>query len=68
MPTASPDVRRRRRPERRPDRALLADGGYVLVWTDSTHNPNGSAIVGQRYDSRGNKVEVKITQFSSGDQ
>jgi hypothetical protein len=41
-----------------------------LVWTDSsrTHNPNGSAIVGQRYDSLGNKVEVRITQFSSGDQ
>jgi hypothetical protein len=50
--------------------ARLADGVYVLVWTDSsrTHNPNGSAIVGQRYDSLGNKVEVRITQFSSGDQ
>jgi hypothetical protein len=50
--------------------ARLADGGYVLVWTDSsrTHSPNGSAIVGQRYDSLGNKVEVKISQFSSGDQ
>jgi hypothetical protein len=68
MPTASPDVRRRHRPERRPDRARLADGGYVLVWTDSSRTHNGSAMVGQRYDSLGNKVEVKITQFSSGDQ
>jgi large repetitive protein len=52
--------------------ARLADGGYVLVWTDSgrTHNTNGSAIVEQRYDSLGNTVggEVKISQFSSGDQ
>jgi hypothetical protein len=52
--------------------ALLIDGGYVVVWTDSslTYNPSGTAIVGQRYDSLGNKVggEVKISQFSSGDQ
>jgi hypothetical protein len=50
--------------------APLQDGGYVVVWTDNsrTHNPNGSTIVGQRYDSLGNKVEVKISQFSSGDQ
>ena len=50
----------------------VPDGGHLLVWTDSsrTHNPNGSAIAGPRYDSRGNKVggEVKISQFSSGDQ
>jgi FG-GAP-like repeat len=52
--------------------ASLNDGGYVVVWTDSslTYNPSGTAIVGQRYDSLGNKVggEVKISQFSSGDQ
>jgi hypothetical protein len=52
--------------------ARLPDGGYVVIWTDSsrTHNPNGSAIVGQQYDSLGNKVggEVNISQFSAGDQ
>jgi FG-GAP-like repeat len=52
--------------------ASLNDGGYVVVWTDSslTYNPTGTAIVAQRYDSFGNKVggEVKISQFSSGDQ
>jgi FG-GAP-like repeat len=52
--------------------ASLNDGGYVVVWTDSslTYNPSGTAIVGQRYDAFGNKVggEVKISQFSSGDQ
>src|SRR4029450_12469613 len=51
--------------------ARLPDGGYVVVWTDSsrTHNPNGSAIVGQRYDSLGNKVGGggNIRQFSAGD-
>jgi hypothetical protein len=36
----------------------LNDGGYVVVWTDysGTHNPEGAAIVGQRYDPLGNKV------------
>jgi hypothetical protein len=52
--------------------APLLNGGYVVVWTDGsgTHNFSGTAIVGQRYDSLGNKVggEVKISQFSSGDQ
>jgi large repetitive protein len=57
----------------------LQDGGYVVVWTDQsrTYNTAGSAIVGQRYDSAGNKVggdpahggEVMLSQFlSSGDQ
>jgi FG-GAP-like repeat len=52
--------------------ASLNDGGYVVVWTDSslTYNPSGTAIVAQRYDAFGNKVggEVKISQFTSGDQ
>jgi hypothetical protein len=52
--------------------APLLDGGYVVVWTDSsrTHNPNGTAVVGQRYDAVGNKVggEVKLSLFNSPDQ
>src|SRR5262245_52812806 len=56
--------------------APLPDGGYVVVWTDSSRqpatggNPLGSAIIAQRYDSSGAKVggEVKISQFNSGDQ
>jgi hypothetical protein len=52
--------------------APLADGGYVVVWTDfsRTHNPAGAAVIGQRYDSAGNKVggEVKLSAFNSGDQ
>jgi large repetitive protein len=37
----------------------LADGGYLVVWDDSshtTHNPMGDSIVEQRYDAAGNKV------------
>ena len=39
--------------------AGLRDGGYVVVWEDRSVN----AIVGQRYDSAGNKVggEVPLT-------
>ena len=52
--------------------APLQDGGYVVVWTDTSrmYNPFGFAIVGQRYDAAGNKVggEVKISQFSDGDR
>ena len=50
----------------------LPDGGYVVVWSDDsgTYNPQGNAIVGQRYDSAGNKLggEVKISQFTDGSQ
>ena len=50
----------------------LNDGGYVVVWTDCsrTYNPDGAAVIGQRYNSSGNKVggEVKLSGFNSGDQ
>jgi hypothetical protein len=52
--------------------ARLADGGYVVVWTDLSraYNPGGQAVVGQRYDAAGNKAgsEVDISGFDSGDQ
>jgi hypothetical protein len=59
--------------------APLHDGGYVVVWTDQSriYNTAGDAIVGQRYDSAGNKVggdplhggEVMLSQFpDTGDQ
>jgi hypothetical protein len=50
----------------------LPNGGYVVVWSDisRTHNPAGSAIVGQRFDVAGNKVggEVHISRFTDGSQ
>ena len=56
----------------------LQDGGYVVVWTDLslTYNPQGGAIVGQRYDSAGNKIggdpahggEVHLSLFPNGNQ
>jgi hypothetical protein len=55
-----------------PHIARLPDGGYVVVWTDQsgTYNANGAAVVGQRYDSTGNKVggEVYISQSVSEEQ
>jgi FG-GAP-like repeat len=54
--------------------ARLADGGYVVVWNDSSRqdgfNPNGLAVIGQRYDASGNKAggEVEISLFNNGDQ
>jgi FG-GAP-like repeat len=52
--------------------AALPDGGYVVVWTDQsrTYNPNGAAVVGQRYDAAGNKVggEVYLSPSVSDNQ
>ena len=50
----------------------LQDGGYVVVWTDTsrTYNANGTAVVGQRYNSAGNKVggEVYLSPSISDEQ
>ncbi|HET9640000.1 MAG TPA: hypothetical protein VFP12_12420, partial [Allosphingosinicella sp.] len=42
-----------------PDVAVLAGGGYVIVWGDSSlvgGDSSGSGIKGQRFDADGNKV------------
>src|SRR5262249_42280249 len=47
----------------------LGDGGYVVVWNDSSQTfSSGNAVVGQRFDAGGNKVggDVKISQFPDG--
>lgn len=40
----------------------LPDGGSVVFWTDNSgaHNPNGTAVVGQRYDILGNKIGGEV--------
>src|SRR4029078_1785754 len=53
----------------------LNDGGYVIVWNDTSHmfNPGGTAVVGQKFDALGNKVvnafgsEAQISLFTFGD-
>jgi FG-GAP-like repeat len=48
----------------------LNSGGYVIVWTDSSHvYSTGDAVIGQRFDAAGNMVggEVKISRFLNGD-
>jgi hypothetical protein len=66
---AAPNVRRPPHPGR-PHVVSLNDGGYVVAWTDfsRTYNPNGTAVIGQRYDSAGNKVggEVKLGRVALG--
>jgi hypothetical protein len=48
----------------------LKDGGYVVVWADNSgaYNSNGTAVMGQRYNSAGNKVggEVHLTSGFPG--
>jgi large repetitive protein len=55
-----------------PQIVQLQDGGYVVVWTDTsrTYNANGTAVVGQRYNSAGNKVggEVYLSPSISDEQ
>ena len=40
----------------------LKDGGYVVIWADNSgaFNPNGTAVMGQRYNSVGNKVGGEV--------
>ena len=47
--------------------AALGDGGYVVVWTDTsrTHNPAGSAVLGQRYDVWARRSEVRSRSVNS---
>ena len=51
----------------------LNDGGYIVVWTDGSRAYHaGTAVVGQRYDSAGNKAplfgELGLTELGGGDQ
>ena len=50
----------------------LKDGGYVVVWADNSgmFNANGTAVMGQRYNSAGNKVggEVYLSPSISDEQ
>jgi hypothetical protein len=50
----------------------LPDGGYLVVWTDwsRVQNPDGTAVMGQRYDALGARVgsEFPISNFMGGDQ
>ena len=39
-----------------PSVAALTDGGFVVSWTSDSQDGYGTAIIGQQYDSEGNKV------------
>src|SRR5262245_22264370 len=44
--------------QKRPVVAMRPDGGFVVVWESGPHplDPDGSAIIGQRFDPAGNKM------------
>jgi hypothetical protein len=48
--------------------AGLPDGGYWAAWLDNsfTYNPNGAVVVGQRYDSAGNRIGGEIPFLPAG--
>jgi Ca2+-binding RTX toxin-like protein len=55
------------------DVAVLPGGGYVIVWTDASTfggDPNGTAVVGQRFDEQGNKAggEFLVNGTLAGNQ
>jgi hypothetical protein len=47
----------------------LADGGYLVVWTDYSrvHNTIGAAVLGQRYNALGEKVGAQKIVDQTGD-
>ncbi|MEO1686790.1 MAG: hypothetical protein AAFU61_02685, partial [Pseudomonadota bacterium] len=51
--------------------ATLADGGFVVVWTDSNANDgSGSGVYGQRYDASGTAVggEFRVNDTTASSQ
>ncbi|OCW56502.1 tandem-95 repeat protein [Hoeflea olei] len=53
--------------QRSPDVAVLADGGFVVVWTTGDANQE---VHGQRFDAAGNKVEAEfeVNTTTTGNQ
>ncbi|MFC5768639.1 PKD domain-containing protein, partial [Thauera sinica] len=53
-----------------PDVAVLADGGFVVVWRSDSQDGSGAGVFGQRYDASGNAVgaEFRVNTGTSGNQ
>ena len=56
--------------QRAPSTTALTNGGYVTVWASDTGDGSGKAIMGQLFDSSGNKVgaEFLVNTTTAGDQ
>ncbi|MCP5224097.1 MAG: cadherin-like domain-containing protein [Thauera sp.] len=50
--------------------AVLADGGFVVVWPSSDTDGSGWGVYGQRFDATGNKVggEFRVNETTTGSQ
>ncbi|RTL21247.1 MAG: hypothetical protein EKK55_16455, partial [Rhodocyclaceae bacterium] len=48
--------------------AVLADGGFVVVWPSSDTDGSGWGVYGQRFDATGNKVggEFRVNETTTG--
>ncbi|HRM67977.1 MAG TPA: PKD domain-containing protein, partial [Thauera phenylacetica] len=53
-----------------PNVAMLAGGGFVVVWSSTANDDSGWAVVGQRFDAAGNKVggEFRVNESTAGSQ
>lgn len=53
-----------------PQGATLADGGYVLSWTDSAGKGSDNAIMAQRFDADGHKLGAvfRVNTLNDGDE
>ena len=50
--------------------AVLADGGFVIVWEGATQDGDGNGVFGQRFDASGNKVgsEFQVNTHTADNQ
>jgi uncharacterized lipoprotein NlpE involved in copper resistance len=50
--------------------AVLADGGFVVVWPSNNTDGSGWGVMGQRFDATGNKVgaEFQVNETTAGSQ
>ncbi|MBA5776304.1 cadherin-like domain-containing protein [Stappia sp. F7233] len=54
----------------RPSVTALADGGFVIVWTSSAQDGDGTGVFGQRYDASGRPAgeEFAVNSYTHGAQ
>ncbi|HQZ02781.1 MAG TPA: PKD domain-containing protein, partial [Thauera sp.] len=53
-----------------PNVAVLADGGFVVVWPSDANDGSGWAVMGQRFDAAGAKLggEFQVNETTAGSQ
>ncbi len=56
--------------QRNPSATLLADGGWVIMWSSIGQDGDGYGVFGQRYDADGNRIgrEFQVNSYTTNDQ